>query len=82
MPLLVHSMFIAFAVHRVAVKLPRETDRKIGDVDTLLDLADAFRPNLPHLKGHQLAKWTKMLTEGVANPSHNLAAFWSRKHAP
>ena len=82
MPLLVHPVLRALAVHREAVELAGETDAEVGDVDRLLDLADALGLDLSHLERHQGAEIGAALAEGVADLPDDLAALRRRQPTP
>ena len=50
MPLLVHPVARALAVHRETVELARETDGEVAHVDHLLHLAEPLGVDLAHLE--------------------------------
>jgi hypothetical protein len=63
------------------VKLARQTDGEVGDVDHLLDFALAFGANLPALHRDERAERRLLFTKRVADLAHDLAALW-RGHDP
>src|SRR5262249_32788893 len=82
MPLLIHPMSRALAVHREAVKLARETDGEVCDIDHLLHFAFSFGEDLAHFERHELTQFVFRIAERVSDLSHDLAAFRRRDHAP
>ena len=72
----------ALAVHGEAVKLAREADGEIGDIDHLLHFAQAFGQDLAHLERDQRAQFLLMGAQFVADFAHDLAALGSGHHAP
>src|SRR5580698_9683757 len=50
MPLFIHAMAGALAVHGKSIELTRETDGEIGDVDHFLHLAQTLRDDLAHFE--------------------------------
>ena len=75
MPLLVHAMAGALAVHGEAVELAREADGEIGDVDHLLHLAEALGQDLAHFERDQRAQVLLVRAQLVADLAHDVAAF-------
>jgi len=71
-----------FAWHRDAVELPREPDGKVGDVNRLLHLADAFRPDLPDLKRLERAERVEVPAELFTDCADNLTALRCRRFTP
>jgi hypothetical protein len=53
LPLLVHAVARALAVHREAVQLARQADREVADVDHLLHFAEALGEDLAVLERDQ-----------------------------
>src|ERR1017187_6494328 len=81
-PLLVHAMPGALAVHGEAVKLAREADGEIGDIDHFLHFTQAFGQDLAHLQGDESAQVPLMGAQLIADLAHDFAALGSRHHAP
>ena len=81
-PLLVHAMSGALAVHGEAVELAREADGEIGDVDHLLHFAQAFGQDLAHLERNERAQILLMSAQFIADLAHDVAAFGGGHHAP
>ena len=53
MPLLHHPVVGTLAGDGEAVKLPRQADREVADIDHLLDFAEALLEDFPALECHQ-----------------------------
>jgi hypothetical protein len=74
LPLLHQAVLRTLAGHREAVKLAREPDGKIRDVDRFLDFADPLRTDLADLERDQFAKRFAVAAEFIANRPHHLAS--------
>ena len=72
----------ALAVHGEAVKLAREADGEIGDIDHLLHFAQAFGQDLAHLERDQRAQFLLMGAQLVADFAHDIAALGRGHHTP
>jgi hypothetical protein len=70
------------AGHGQAVELAGEADGEVGDVDGLLDLADALGPDLADLEGDQLAQGFEVLAELIADGPDDLASDGGGDAAP
>ena len=70
------------AGHREAVKLARQPGREIGDVDHLLDFAQALGENLSGFERDQSAQFVLGSPQFLADFANDLAALGSGKHAP
>src|SRR5262249_41617329 len=55
------------------VKLARETDSEIADVDHFLNFAKAFLENLPILQRDEAAELLLVLAQGLAETAHEFA---------
>jgi pyrroloquinoline quinone (PQQ) biosynthesis protein C len=62
-------------VHGQAVKLARQANGEVADVDHLLHLADAFGANLAHLQRDQFAQRLLVRAQEVAQVAHDFAAL-------
>ncbi len=82
MPLLVHPVPGALAVHREAVELARETDGEVAHVDHLLHLAEPLGLDLPHLEGDELPERLLVLAKLVADVADHDPAHWRGHHPP
>ena len=82
MPLLHHAMIGPFAGDREAVKLARQADREIADVDHLLHLATAFRDDLAGFDGDQAAQCILGGAQFMAEQANQFAALRWRNLAP
>jgi hypothetical protein len=81
-PLFVHPVLNALRMHGQAVQHAGLTDRKIGDIDHLLDFAIAFRFDLPVLERNQAAQRVFVEPQLFRHQSYGLAAFRRRHLAP
>ncbi len=82
MPLLVHAVSGAFAVHRQTVELARQAHGEVGDVDHLLDLALALAGDLAHLERDELAEVLLVLAKEIAELPDDFATRRSRDVTP
>ena len=82
MPLLVHAVAGALAVHGEAVELAGEADGEIGDVDHLLHFALAFGQDFAHFEADEGAEVVFVGAEFVGDLAHDFAAFGCGRHAP
>src|ERR1700751_3483973 len=82
MPLFVHAMKSAFAVHREPVKLARQADGKVSNVNHLLHFALALGPDLSRFERDKRAEIVFVFTKLISNRTNNLPALWSGIHAP
>ncbi len=81
-PLLVHAVPRALGMHRQAVEHARLSDREVGHVDHLLDLAVALDLDLAHLEADQAAEQSFLRAQRLAHEAHGLAAARRRNFAP
>ena len=82
MPLLVHAVARTLAVHREAVKLARETDSEVGDIDHLLYFAFSFGENLARLERDQRAEVVFGAAQLVPQLARDLATFRRGQQTP
>ncbi len=82
MPLLVHTVRGALAVHGKAVQLPGKPHGKVADVDDFLHLAQTLLQALAHFVAHQLAQSLLMLPEPFAHLPDDLAPQRRGFHPP
>src|SRR6476661_457678 len=82
MPSLLHAMPGALRRDRQPVKLARQSDGEVADVDHLLHLAEAFLHDLPGLQTDQRAELRLLAAENLAEEAHQLAATRRRNVAP
>ena len=82
MPLLIHAVLRAFGVHGQTMQLARKAHGKIGNVDALDHLTDAFREDLAHLETDQCPEVLFVLTERVADATNNFPSLGGGKHLP
>ena len=64
------------------VKLAREADREIADVDHFLDFAEAFGRDLAGLDRDQLAQGRLVIAQLVPEQANELAPFGCGNRAP
>ena len=81
-PLFTHRVTGTLGVHRESVQHARLSDREVGDVDALLDLAPTLLRDLAHLERDQATERILLRTHRLAHPSHDLAALGGRHFAP
>ena len=72
----------AFAGDGEAVKLARETDREIADVDHLLHFAEALLQDLAGFEGDEAAERLLVGAQLFAEQAHEFAAARRRHVAP
>src|SRR4051794_28219667 len=65
-----------------AVKLARQADGEVANVDHLLDLAEPFLEDLPGLEADEPAERLLLLPQDFAEEPHELAAAGRRNIAP
>src|SRR5690606_23571880 len=82
MPLLHHAVARPLRRDGQAVELPAQADGEVADVDHLLDLAEPFGADLPHLQGDELAERLLVRSEQLAEGAHELAALGRGTYAP
>ena len=82
MPLLVHPVLRALAVHRQAVELPRQADREVAHVDHLLHFAQALGEDLAGLERDEPPELFLVRAQLLAELADDLAAPRRRDHAP
>ena len=76
-----HPVARAFGRDGEAVKLAREADREIADVDHFLHFAEAFGGDFAGLERHKMAEFTLGLAEFVAEQADEFATL-GRRHQP
>jgi hypothetical protein len=67
-------MLWPLTLHRKPVELPRESHRKIGNVDHLLHFAFAFSQNLSVFERNERAETVLVLSQFLADRTYDLAA--------
>src|SRR6266446_1038610 len=77
MPLLEHPMFRALRSNGQAIKLPRQADREIANINHLLHFACAFSDDLSGLQRYQPPEVRFGLAQGVAQLAHDVPALGS-----
>ena len=82
MPLFHHAVLRAFGSNGQAIKLPGKADRKIANIDHLLNLAFAFRQNFPRFQRDQPAEVGFGRAQRVAKLADDFAAFRRRDGLP
>ena len=82
MPLLHHAVIGPFAGDGEAVKLARQADREIADVDHFLHLATAFRDDLAGFDGDQAAQSILGGAQFMAEQANQFATPRWRDPAP
>ncbi len=75
MPLFVHAMLGAFAVHGQAVQLPAQTYREIADVDHFLDFAQPFGADFAHFEGDKFTQRLFVFTEQITQITDHFTTF-------
>ena len=65
MPLFVHAVLRALAMHGQTVELAAEADCEITDVDHFLDFAKSFGTDFAHFESDELAKRLLVFTEQI-----------------
>ena len=82
MPLLDHPVVGPLAGDGQAIKLARQADREVADVDHLLDFAEAFLDDLAGLQRHQPGQRLLGGAQFLAKQPNQFAAARRRNHAP
>ena len=82
MPLLVHTVLRTLGVHGLAVEHARLADRKVEDIDHLLDLAVTFGLDLAVFQRHEAAERILVFAKRVADSSRGFAANGRGNGAP
>jgi hypothetical protein len=82
MPLLVHAVVGAFAVHGEAMQLAAQAYSEVTDIDHLLHFSQAFLVALAHLVAHQLAQCRLVHAQFLTQLAHHFAALRGRPSAP
>src|SRR5687768_7507906 len=82
MPLLHQAMFGALGLNREAVKLAREADGEIADVDHFLHFAFGFDEDFAHLKRNESREIGFDLAKRVAESANRFATDRSGNRPP
>jgi hypothetical protein len=72
----------ALRVHGESIKLARQPDSKIGDVDGFLDLALSLSENFAYFQTDQGPEIVFVFAESVAHFTYDFSSLWGRKHSP
>src|SRR5262249_43799016 len=82
MPLLHHPMAGSFRRNCEPIKLARQTDRKVADVDHLLDFAECFGPDLAGFPGDKLRQIGLSPSQRIADLSDKFTTLGRRNKSP